>query len=156
MAQDTMSLLVSTISMLSFLDAMWSLVSSRTIDGFQIWSRMNPVGPYSPFVEHSFRRLSHVIHQQEALNHKDSNRTSKNTKALSPYTAQLDQSFPNNIDSDSTESRSGLRSHRTYMRPPKSRTNRTCKVARWLIKSLARHVDHLVLLQFLLVHHRVN
>lgn len=70
---------------------------------------------YPQFIEHSFRRLSLLIHQQDESN---------NTERATPKTS----SHPQSSDSDLNppmERKTNIepisRTHRTYMRPPKHR-----------------------------------
>lgn len=72
----------------------------------------------SPFVEHSFRRLTRLIHQQDALNANAQQKT--NSPAESGGSFEKVRSDRRDIDSRAMPSQP-----RKYMRPPKTRLGRT-------------------------------
>jgi len=88
---------------------------------------------HSPFIEHSFRRLTLLIHQQDGL-HTNANKTTEQsfetpTLVNNIYNNEL-VSFSSKIKShqqstDGIETKVKvepmLRTHRIYMRPPKNR-----------------------------------
>ncbi|CAF1170775.1 unnamed protein product [Rotaria sordida] len=113
---------------------------------------MNSNNHYSSFIEHSFRRLSLLIHQQDILNSTNSISTNKTTEQ-SYNTSSLVNNKKNNlsnndillfspklqskqqtIDDKSTNSIETMgniepiaaRRNRVFMRPPKSRTIISC------------------------------
>ncbi|CAF0866982.1 unnamed protein product [Rotaria sp. Silwood1] len=108
---------------------------------------MNSNNNYSSFIEHSFRRLSLLIHQQDVLNSTASISTNKTTEQTYNISSLVNnkknnisnsdilslsttfQSQQSSIDDKSTDSSETMikvesipRTHRIFMRPPKSRT----------------------------------
>jgi len=105
---------------------------------------------YSQFIEHSFRRLTLLIHQQDdpdnpitnsistnktneqsssslssSLNNKKNNINNNELVSFSSKSQYYQQSMNDNL-TNSTESKGKIepisKTHRTYMRPPKNRT----------------------------------
>jgi hypothetical protein len=98
---------------------------------------MNSNSNYSQFIEHSFRRLTLLIHQQDDLDTSNSTSTNKTTEQSSSSSLINHQKNNMNKNEFSSKKRSMndnesidtmikvepmLKTHRTYMRPPKNRT----------------------------------
>lgn len=74
---------------------------------------------YSQFIEHSFRRLTLLIHQQDDL---DDSKQSLSSPLINKINNH-DQSMNNNeLTETKIKVEPILRTCRTYMRPPKNRT----------------------------------
>ena len=95
---------------------------------------MESKSTYSPFIEHSFRRLSLLIHQQDRL-HSTSNQSAEQSFNNLPQKTHISNdeliSLPSKYNSFSRPSHTNERKYhvesmartpRTYMRPPKQRT----------------------------------
>ncbi|CAF0960852.1 unnamed protein product [Adineta ricciae] len=95
---------------------------------------MESKSTYSPFIEHSFRRLSLLIHQQDRL-HPISNQSAEQSLDNLPRKTHISNdeliSLPSKYKSFSRASHANepryhvepmARTPRTYMRPPKQRT----------------------------------
>ena len=95
---------------------------------------MESKSTYSPFIEHSFRRLSLLIHQQDRL-HLTSNQSTDQSFDNLPRENHISNdelvSLPSKYKSFSRASHTNERKYhvepmartpRTYMRPPKQRT----------------------------------
>ena len=98
---------------------------------------MNSNKNYSPFVEHSFRRLSLLIHQQNDQNISNSYASNqiakqssfssvnkmKTNEKLVPFSAKLEfrqQSTNDKSLETKSKAESTFKTRRTYMRPPKN------------------------------------
>lgn len=106
---------------------------------------MNSNNTYSAFIEHSFRRLSLLIHQQDALNTSSSisvNNMAQQPSNISPLVKAKKNNLLNNdrlsyssnsqtlrpsVDDKAPDSievkpkaKPELKTHRTFMRPPKT------------------------------------
>ncbi|CAF0737517.1 unnamed protein product [Adineta steineri] len=96
---------------------------------------MNSNSNYSPFVEHSFRRLSLLIHQQEDVLATNTNKITEqlsnkslenniNNNDLVSFTSKMKshQQSTDIIEATKKIESISTRTNRTYMRPPKHQT----------------------------------